>query len=627
MGKKTKAQNLGKSLIRDRFSSSTARKFRGDVSKLHSENVNDGYDWACLNLQSVTEESSFEEFLSTADLAGTEFNAEKLNIKFVNLQGLPGLLNKDEKKKVLEAHEKNKGFLKIPRRPKWDSSTTGEDLQAREKEEFLEWRRGLAMLQEAEGLILTPYEKNLEFWRQLWRVVERSDVIVQIVDARNPLLFRCEDLENYVKEIDSKKINLILINKADFLTDHQRQLWAEYFTSINMRIAFFSAKLAAEDEKIEEESNEDVEDPVDGQENDDSDEDSISNDENDENDESKEESLDNVIENTEIEDEDNKISELGENKSSINNSSELLTRDKLILLFRSIYKEKTYLEGVTTIGMVGYPNVGKSSTINALLQYKKVSVSATPGKTKHFQTLFLDKDLLLCDCPGLVMPSFVCTKADMILNGILPIDQMRDHVPPVTLLGTLMPKYVLEDIYGIMLPVPVEGEDPDRSPTAEEILNAYGYNRGFMTQNGQPDNPRTARYVLKDFVNGKLLYCVAPPTQNQNEFHQFPPPRRIKTENTHIPPRMARVMGGRKAMSEELDKKFLNQVCSGVHTRGVLGKSSATPWNVNHNGVDSVAGSMQSLCMEEKPWKKINKHCNKKKREKARRLYSYLDQH
>lgn len=34
---------------------------------------------------------------------------------------------------------------------------------------------------------------------------------------------------------------------------------------------------------------------------------------------------------------------------------------------------------------VGYPNVGKSSTINALMQEKKTSVSATPGKTKHFQ--------------------------------------------------------------------------------------------------------------------------------------------------------------------------------------------------------------------------------------------------
>jgi len=34
---------------------------------------------------------------------------------------------------------------------------------------------------------------------------------------------------------------------------------------------------------------------------------------------------------------------------------------------------------------VGYPNVGKSSTINTLFQGKKVPVSATPGRTKHFQ--------------------------------------------------------------------------------------------------------------------------------------------------------------------------------------------------------------------------------------------------
>ena len=38
--------------------------------------------------------------------------------------------------------------------------------------------------------MVTPYEKNLEFWRQLWRVIERSDVVIQIVDSRHPLLFR-----------------------------------------------------------------------------------------------------------------------------------------------------------------------------------------------------------------------------------------------------------------------------------------------------------------------------------------------------------------------------------------------------------------------------------------------------
>ena len=49
-----------------------------------------------------------------------------------------------------------------------------------------------------------------------------SDVVVQIADARNPLLFRCEDLEAYVEEVDPTKINMILLNKADYLTEDQR---------------------------------------------------------------------------------------------------------------------------------------------------------------------------------------------------------------------------------------------------------------------------------------------------------------------------------------------------------------------------------------------------------------------
>jgi len=39
-------------------------------------------------------------------------------------------------------------------------------------------------------------------------------------------------------------------------------------------------------------------------------------------------------------------------------------------------------------GFIGYPNVGKSSTINKLLNSKKVRVSETPGKTKHFQVKY-----------------------------------------------------------------------------------------------------------------------------------------------------------------------------------------------------------------------------------------------
>jgi large subunit GTPase 1 len=77
-------------------------------------------------------------------------------------------------------------------------------------------------LEEKENVLLTPFEKNIEVWKQLWRVIERSDIVVQIVDARNPLLFRCVDLEHYVKEVGSTKRNILLINKADLLNKTQR---------------------------------------------------------------------------------------------------------------------------------------------------------------------------------------------------------------------------------------------------------------------------------------------------------------------------------------------------------------------------------------------------------------------
>ncbi|XP_012221126.2 large subunit GTPase 1 homolog [Linepithema humile] len=635
MGKKGKEKgNLGKALIRDRFGSGKVKRNKNEPSMLHTTELNDGYDWGRLNLQSVTEESSFQEFLSTAELAGTEFNAEKLNIKFVNPNS-NGLLSKAEKAEVLKMQEQNKDLIKIPRRPKWDSSMNAHELQTHEKEAFLEWRRGLAMLQENEGLLLTPYERNLEFWRQLWRVVERSDVIVQIVDARNPLLFRCKDLERYVKEVNPDKLNMILLNKADFLTDEQREAWAKYFADINIHVAFFSATLAAEKQKIQEEDETKSADKDDqGAEN--------SADENSKfATESEYKSAENcMVDNNsaeckaeadndkEIKVQQDAIEDLSisatDKERKIVNSSKLLNRDDLVKFFKTIYTgDKTYTDGVTTIGFVGYPNVGKSSTINTLLMNKKVSVSATPGKTKHFQTLYLDRDLLLCDCPGLVMPSFVSTKAEMILNGILPIDQMRDHVPAITLVATLIPRHVLEDLYGFMLPVPTEGEDAERAPTAEELLNAHAYNRGFMTQNGQPDNPRSARYVLKDFVNGKLLYCVAPPTLEQGRFHTFPPRRRIVSANKHIPPRVVRLNEGCRITANQVDRKFFQDIHVKESRRPVLQQSKM------HAGstvtlTESIDGQSDRM---KKPWKMINKHVNKNKREKSRRVYAHLDQH
>jgi large subunit GTPase 1 len=65
---------------------------------------------------------------------------------------------------------------------------------------------------------ITPYEKNIEVWKQLWRVVDRADMIIQIVDGRDALFFRSEDLEEYVKEVNPNKKSLILVNKSDLVS-------------------------------------------------------------------------------------------------------------------------------------------------------------------------------------------------------------------------------------------------------------------------------------------------------------------------------------------------------------------------------------------------------------------------
>uniref|UniRef100_A0A673YIR6 Large subunit GTPase 1 homolog n=1 Tax=Salmo trutta TaxID=8032 RepID=A0A673YIR6_SALTR len=583
-------------------------------SLLHTSELNDGYDWGRLNLQSVTEQSSMDDFLATAEMAGTEFVAEKLNIKFVPAEARAGLLTAEETAKLKKLHEENKQLLRIPRRPHWDEGTSPEVLQQTERDSFLEWRRELAELEEEQKMILTPFERNLDFWRQLWRVIERSDIVVQIVDARNPLLFRCPDLECYVKEVSRYKVNLLLVNKADLLTQQQRRIWARYFQREGLRAVFWSALVENErleaEEKNEEKSEEEEED---------------------ESDMEGEQFKDCVAEGdwqtasegeeaSEDEEADDEESIDGSTHgSSFHNSSRLLTKDELLAIFKAAHDGPTLKEGELTVGLVGYPNVGKSSTINTILRNKKVSVSVTPGHTKHFQTLYVEPGLCLCDCPGLVMPSFVSTKAEMICCGILPIDQIRDHVPTTHVCQTI-PRDVLEGTYGINIIRPREDEDPDRIPNYEELLMAYGYMRGFMTTHGQPDQSRSARYILKDYVVGKLLYCHPPPHISAADFQ--PQHSKFQTgdadgEDSKIGNKPSKV----KRHENLVDKNFFHQENVRALTKGVQSFMGYKEGSVGQRElVSQVKPGLEQPVG--KPWKK---HGNRNKKEKVRRLTKHLD--
>ena len=56
--------------------------------------------------------------------------------------------------------------------------------------------------------------------------------------------------------------------------------------------------------------------------------------------------------------------------------------------------------------------------------------------------------------PGLVFPNMANSKSEMVCNGVLPIDQMRDHVGPMSYLIQHIPRIVIELVYGIRLPQP-----------------------------------------------------------------------------------------------------------------------------------------------------------------------------
>ncbi|QSZ37694.1 hypothetical protein DSL72_008793 [Monilinia vaccinii-corymbosi] len=542
LAKSKNAVGLGNSLMNDRFgkgkgadrkktTATGIQRTHKDTGETYVTNEKQEASW--VKMRSVTEQAALDEFLSTAELAGTDFTAEKMNnVKIIHTdQKNPYLLSASEERAAVGKQKAHKERLTVPRRPKWDSSTTPQELDRMERDGLLEWRRGLAELQENNDLLMTPFERNLEVWRQLWRVIERSDLIVQIVDARNPLLFRSEDLERYVKDVDSRKENLLLVNKADMLTLKQRQHWADYFEAAGIKYKFFSAALAKElNEAMSQEAEEETGASasasrlaekakalgLDDSEDEDEDDSEAESDE--ENEEENEEA--------DVEDEasDDEITEA--------ENTRILTVDELEALFlvhapdiegkdyrcQAINSTANKLDSEsqhprkTQIGLVGYPNVGKSSTINALIGAKKVSVSSTPGKTKHFQTIHLSDKVLLCDCPGLVFPNFATTKAELVCNGILPIDQLREFVGPAGLVAHRIPQGFLEALYGMKIVTRPLEEGGTGIPTAEEMLTAYARARGFRrTGQGQPDESRAARHILKDYVNGKLLFCQPPP--------------------------------------------------------------------------------------------------------------------
>ncbi|XP_021720573.1 GTPase LSG1-2-like [Chenopodium quinoa] len=480
MGKGEKT-GLGRALVKHHNHVVQQTKEKGRFYKTHNKKA----------LISVTDVSDIDAVLEQADEADRVFTADnpvpQLLVDSDSSSSITALTPDQMRKQQKKEEELHAGSLRVPRRPPWTAEMTVDELDINEKQAFLTWRRGLAKLEENEKLVLTPFEKNLDIWRQLWRVVERSDLIVMVVDARNPLFYRCPDLEAYVQEVDEHKRTMLLINKADLLPYSIRLKWAKYFHDHGILFVFWSAKAASaalegkmlsipkhmQEDTLQE--SEDVDTKIYGR--------------------------DELLARLQFEAEE--IMRLRKSSPEAASSSHFHS---------SVGNAGVSSASIgVTVGFVGYPNVGKSSTINALVGAKRAGVTNTPGKTKHFQTLIISDKLTLCDCPGLVFPSFTSSRYEMIACGVLPIDRMTAHRDAVQVVADKVPRHVIEEVYKITLPKPKPYEPQSRPPLAAELLRAYCASRGYTSSSGLPDETRASRQMLKDYIDGKLMHYELPP--------------------------------------------------------------------------------------------------------------------